>query len=231
MIDDASKIYWDVRPSSHFETLEFRVADVCMTIDEAVMIAGLCRALARTCHAQYRRGEPVEPIRPELLRAAKWRASRFGLEGELIDVRRPPVRPRGRADRRAAGLPPPRARGGRRMGRGRGPGPADRSAAATGPQRQRDGLRAVGPARGRRRPDRRGDPAGSTDWVRKTSLHGTARSRPAMAHLPPLPAIAEIRADLPGKTSATSRPGARAPRPGPGRAGPASASLREIIGS
>jgi glutamate---cysteine ligase / carboxylate-amine ligase len=85
-ISDASKIYWDVRPSSHFETLEFRVADVCTTIDEAVMIAGLCRALARTCYDQDRRGEPIDHARPELLRAAKWRASRYGLDGELIDV-------------------------------------------------------------------------------------------------------------------------------------------------
>jgi glutamate---cysteine ligase / carboxylate-amine ligase len=87
VIDDASKIYWDVRPSSHVETLEFRVADVCLTIDEAVMIAGLCRALVRTCHEQYVRGEPVPPARPELLRAAKFRASRFGLDGEMIDVK------------------------------------------------------------------------------------------------------------------------------------------------
>ena len=85
-IEDASKIYWDIRPSSHFETLEFRVCDVCMTVDEAVMVAGLSRALAWTCHEKHRRGEPIEPVRPELLRAAKWRASRFGLDGELIDV-------------------------------------------------------------------------------------------------------------------------------------------------
>jgi gamma-glutamyl:cysteine ligase YbdK (ATP-grasp superfamily) len=48
-IEDASKIDWDVRRSTHVETREFRDADVCLTIDEAVMIAGLCRALARTC--------------------------------------------------------------------------------------------------------------------------------------------------------------------------------------
>ncbi len=86
VIDDGSNIYWDVRPSSHVETLEFRVADVCTTIDEAVMIAGLCRALARTCHAEHERGEPMPMIRPELLRAAKFRASRNGLRGDLIDL-------------------------------------------------------------------------------------------------------------------------------------------------
>jgi len=91
MIEDASKIYWDVRPSSHFETLEFRVSDVCTTVDETVMIAGLSRALARTCLVQHREGAPIDHARPELLRAAKWHASRYGLDGQLIDVlgRRP----------------------------------------------------------------------------------------------------------------------------------------------
>ena len=67
-IPDASKLYWDARPSSHAPTLEFRVADVCPTIDETVMVAGLCRALARTCLEQNRRGEPLDAHRPELLR-------------------------------------------------------------------------------------------------------------------------------------------------------------------
>lgn len=87
MIEDGSKIYWDVRPSSHVETLEFRAADVCMTVDEAVMVAGLCRGLARACHAAEVRGERAEHPRQELLRAAKWHASRYGLGGDLIDPR------------------------------------------------------------------------------------------------------------------------------------------------
>jgi carboxylate-amine ligase len=86
VISDGSKIYWDVRPSSHVETVEFRVADVCATIDEAVMVAGVCRALARTCLRDHERGVACDHARPELLRAAKWRASRYGLDGELIDV-------------------------------------------------------------------------------------------------------------------------------------------------
>jgi carboxylate-amine ligase len=86
LIEDGSKIYWDVRPSSRFETLEFRVADVCTTIDEAVMVAGLCRALVRECAARERRGEPYAHERPELLRAAQWYAARHGLDGELVDV-------------------------------------------------------------------------------------------------------------------------------------------------
>ncbi|HEV2765017.1 MAG TPA: carboxylate-amine ligase [Pyrinomonadaceae bacterium] len=85
-ISDATKIYWDVRPSARFETLEFRVTDVCMTVDEAVLVTGLVRALARTCYAQAARGEHFEHARPELLRAAKWRAARYGLDAELVDV-------------------------------------------------------------------------------------------------------------------------------------------------
>lgn len=66
--------------------MEVRVADVCSTIDEAVMIAGLARALVRTCYEQAQRNEPYAAARPELLRAAHWRAARYGLEGDLIDI-------------------------------------------------------------------------------------------------------------------------------------------------
>jgi carboxylate-amine ligase len=85
-IEDATKIYWDVRPSARFETLEFRVTDVCLTVDEAVMLAGLARALVRTFYAQAVRDEPVQYVRPELMRAAKWRAARYGLDADLIDI-------------------------------------------------------------------------------------------------------------------------------------------------
>jgi glutamate---cysteine ligase / carboxylate-amine ligase len=85
-IREPTKLYWDVRPSSHFETLEFRVADSVMRVDEAVMVAGLARALAFTGHAAAVRGDPDPRPRPELLRAAKWRAARHGLDAELVDV-------------------------------------------------------------------------------------------------------------------------------------------------
>jgi carboxylate-amine ligase len=85
-IREPTKLYWDVRPSVHFETLEFRVADSVMRVDEAVMVAGLARALAFTAHAAAVRGDPDPRPRPELLRAAKWRAARHGLDAELVDV-------------------------------------------------------------------------------------------------------------------------------------------------
>ncbi|MDP8976187.1 MAG: glutamate--cysteine ligase [Actinomycetota bacterium] len=86
VIDDPARLFWDVRPSARFDTLEFRVTDVCLTVDDAVMVAGLIRALVRTCHQQAERGEPCPLPPPELVQAATWRAARYGLEGELVDV-------------------------------------------------------------------------------------------------------------------------------------------------
>jgi len=85
-IDDPARIYWDLRPSAKYDTLEFRVGDAHLTVDETVMTAGLVRALVRTCHRQAVDGEPFADPRPELRRAATWRAARFGTEGTLIDL-------------------------------------------------------------------------------------------------------------------------------------------------
>ena len=85
LIEDASKIYWDIRPSMHFETIEFRVADVAQSVDEAVLTAGLCRGLALACMHAVAADVPDEADRPELLRAAKWLAARYGLEDRLFD--------------------------------------------------------------------------------------------------------------------------------------------------
>ena len=82
---DAGQVYWDVRLSRAHPTLEFRVADTCATVDEAVLHAGLCRALATVATQEALRGDPLPPIRPELLRAAKWRAARFGVSDALLD--------------------------------------------------------------------------------------------------------------------------------------------------
>ena len=85
-VEDASKIYWDIRLPEHIDTIEIRVPDVCLTVDEAVMIAGLTRALVRTSFERVLRHDPYPIVRPELLRAAHWRAARHGLGDTLIDV-------------------------------------------------------------------------------------------------------------------------------------------------
>jgi carboxylate-amine ligase len=94
-IEDATHIYWDIRPSDRYPTLEFRVTDVCLTIDDAVMIASLVRALVQSCYQQAQEKQPFPIIPTEMLRSAHWYAARYGLEGELIDFhagRRIPAR-------------------------------------------------------------------------------------------------------------------------------------------
>lgn len=86
VIEDATRIYWDIRLSERFNTLEFRVTDCCLTIDETVMITGLIRAIVQTYHEQINHGKAFPNVRPELLRAAHWRAARYGISDELIDV-------------------------------------------------------------------------------------------------------------------------------------------------
>ncbi|NER85223.1 MAG: YbdK family carboxylate-amine ligase, partial [Leptolyngbya sp. SIO1D8] len=83
--DEPTKIYWDIRLSERFPTVEFRVADVCGTVDEAVMFAGIVRALAQTCYQDFQDRKACPEIRSELLKAAMWQAARYGTQGELID--------------------------------------------------------------------------------------------------------------------------------------------------
>ncbi len=83
---EPNQIYWDMRLPQKLNTVEIRVADVCTTLDEAVMIAGLSRALVRTCHERARAGKLHPETRPEVLRAAHWMASRHGLDADLVDV-------------------------------------------------------------------------------------------------------------------------------------------------
>jgi carboxylate-amine ligase len=85
-IDEPARVYWDVRPSARFQTIEFRVADACLRVDDAVLVTGLVRALVYTTYQQSLAGEPSLSPRPELVRAATWRAARYGIDGELVDL-------------------------------------------------------------------------------------------------------------------------------------------------
>lgn len=85
-IADATYLYWDARLSARYPTIEVRVADACLTVDEAVMQAGLTRALIATCYEQELQHMPLPDVHFELLRVAHWQAARYGLCGMLIDV-------------------------------------------------------------------------------------------------------------------------------------------------
>jgi carboxylate-amine ligase len=84
-IDDGRKIWWDVRPHPAFGTLEFRVCDVPTRPREAVMLGALIQAIVVKLHRLYRRNLGFRLYRRALIEENKWRASRWGIEGQLID--------------------------------------------------------------------------------------------------------------------------------------------------
>ncbi len=86
VISDASNLYWDVRPSCRWPTLEFRAFDVGRTVEEVVTLVALVRACVRTVRDEEACGIPAEDVSRELLEAARWRAARDGLGGQLFDV-------------------------------------------------------------------------------------------------------------------------------------------------
>ena len=85
MLDDGM-VYWDVRPSANFPTVEVRVADVPATVAETVLFAALVRGCVMTALDDERHGEPIAPLAPHALRAAYWMAAREGLDGNAIDL-------------------------------------------------------------------------------------------------------------------------------------------------
>ncbi len=83
---DDGMVYWDVRPSAKFPTVEVRVADVPATVAETVLLAALIRASVMTALDEERRDEPTLPLTPHALKAAYWRSARDGLGGQAIDL-------------------------------------------------------------------------------------------------------------------------------------------------
>lgn len=84
-IDDAKKIWWDIRPHPYFPTLEFRVCDMPMRLDETAAIAALCQAIIAKLYQLHKQNLSFRHYRRALIMENKWRASRYGLDGKLID--------------------------------------------------------------------------------------------------------------------------------------------------
>jgi len=81
---DPGMVYFNARLSHHYPTIEVRIADVCLAPDDAVLIAALVRGLVETEARAWRASRPAHVVRTELLQLAAWRASRYGVENELI---------------------------------------------------------------------------------------------------------------------------------------------------
>ena len=84
-IDNAKKIWWDVRPHPIFGTLEFRICDVTPRVEDAIAIAALAQAIVVKLHDLYTRNMSYRMYPRALIEENKWRAARWGIEGNLID--------------------------------------------------------------------------------------------------------------------------------------------------
>jgi carboxylate-amine ligase len=93
-VSDPAMVYFDVRPSARYPTLEVRVCDAVPVLDDALTLAGLARALVLTAlRAVAGTGPSFAAPRPELVRAGRWRAARSGLADVLVDPRGTAARP------------------------------------------------------------------------------------------------------------------------------------------
>jgi carboxylate-amine ligase len=84
-IDNGKKVWWDVRPHPFFNTIEIRVCDIPMRLDETMAIAALIQATVAVLYELHAANKSYRIYGRALIMENKFRASRWGLEGKLID--------------------------------------------------------------------------------------------------------------------------------------------------
>ena len=87
-IDNAKRIWWDIRPHPVFSTLEVRICDLPMRVEETLAIAALIQATVAKLYKLHSRNQGYRLYSRALIMENKWRASRYGLDGMMIDFGR-----------------------------------------------------------------------------------------------------------------------------------------------
>lgn len=85
VMEDASKLWWDIRPSARFPTLEMRITDICTRLDDTIAIAALYRCLLRMLWRLRRNNQRWRLYARMLISENRWRAQRYGLSEGLVD--------------------------------------------------------------------------------------------------------------------------------------------------
>ncbi len=85
VIDEPTKIWWDIRPSARFPTLEMRAADICTRVEDAMTVAAMYQCLLRYLYRLRRDNQIWRRYPLPLIDENRWRAMRYGAEGSLID--------------------------------------------------------------------------------------------------------------------------------------------------
>ncbi len=87
-IDNAKKIWWDIRLHPFFNTLEFRICDAQSRVDDTIALAAVMQAIVFKLHKLRRQNTSFRIYPRRLLDENRWRASRYGIDGKLIDFGR-----------------------------------------------------------------------------------------------------------------------------------------------
>src|SRR5213596_2257793 len=87
-IDNPKKIWWDIRLHPFFNTLEMRVCDAQSRVDDTLAMAALIQAIIAKLYKLLRQNTTFRVYRRRLLDENRWRASRYGIDGKLIDFGR-----------------------------------------------------------------------------------------------------------------------------------------------
>jgi len=84
-IDNGKKIWWDIRLHPFYPTIEFRICDVPMRVDETICLAALMQALVAKIHKLHQQNLSFRNYKKILINENKWRAARYGINANLID--------------------------------------------------------------------------------------------------------------------------------------------------
>jgi carboxylate-amine ligase len=93
LIDDATRIWWDLRPSARFPTLETRIMDVCTRLEDTISLAALLMCILRMLYRLRTRNQRWRIYTPMLIRENRWRAMRYSFDEGLIDLAKGAVVP------------------------------------------------------------------------------------------------------------------------------------------
>ncbi|HEX6996871.1 MAG TPA: carboxylate-amine ligase [Gammaproteobacteria bacterium] len=88
IIEDGSKIWWDLRPSARYPTLEVRIMDVCTDVEDALAVAALTVASLRMLYRLRLANQRWREYSPLLIRENRWRAMRYSFDRGMLDLGR-----------------------------------------------------------------------------------------------------------------------------------------------
>ena len=86
LLEDATKIWWDIRPSARYPTLETRIFDVCTRLDDAIALAALTMCILRMLYRLRIKNQRWRIYNAMLLNENRWRAMRYGTDDSLLDL-------------------------------------------------------------------------------------------------------------------------------------------------